>query len=159
MPFLPGYYWQLKEKKKGILGAVRFLFNFHFLYSFSLLKSCIHFLFPTQFLFGTDFGLVFVFLKSFYFLTELTVTYHPLEMFRLLDQTQPQPIIFIIQKFDAWLANGQYYKLGSSFSNDSVQKVSHNNGLWSDTWFWPAIRRCWRRCLSVILIFLTSGTF
>ena len=101
VPFLPGYYWQLKEKKKGILGAVRFLFNFHFLYSFSLLKSCIHFLFPTQFLFGTDFGLVFVFLKSLYFLKKLRVTYHPLEMFRLLHQTQPQPLIFIIQKFDA----------------------------------------------------------
>ena len=71
VPFLPGYYWQLKEKKKGIFGAVWFLFNFHFLYSFSLLKSCIHFL---LFLFGTDFGLVFVFLKSFYFLTKLTVT-------------------------------------------------------------------------------------
>ena len=130
MPLLPGYYWQLKEKKKGILGAVWFLFNFHFLCSFTLLKSCIHFL---LFLFGTDFGLVFVFLKSFYFLTKLTVTYHPLETFHLLHQTQPQPLIFIIQKFDAWLANGQYYKLGSSFSNESVQKVSYNNGLWSDT--------------------------
>ena len=51
-----------------------FIFIFHFLYSFSLLKSYIHFLFPTLFLFGTIFGLVFVFLKSLYFLTKPFVT-------------------------------------------------------------------------------------
>ena len=51
----------------------------------------------------------------------------PLEMVRLLRQTQAQPLPHL------WLANGQHYRLGSSFSNESVKKVSHNNGLWSDT--------------------------
>ena len=90
---------------------------------------------------------IFIFCKSFYFLTKPIVTYHPLEMVRLLRQTQPQPLPHL------WLANGQHFKLGSSFSNESVKKVSHNNGLWSDTWFWLAIRRCCRRFFSVILMF------
>ena len=36
------------------------------------------------------------------------------------------------QEFDAWLANSKHYKLEVRFSNESVLKVSHNNGLWSD---------------------------
>ena len=53
-----------------LIGFV-FIFNFHFLYTFSLLKSYNHFLS------GTNFGLVFVLLKSFYFQTKPTINLSP----------------------------------------------------------------------------------
>ena len=101
----------IKGKEKGNFRCCLVPFQFSFsvlIYSSQILYSF--------FVIFVGHRFFFFFLKSFYFLTKPTVTYHPLEMVHLLCQIQPQTLIFIIQKFDAWLANGQHYKLGSSLS-------------------------------------------